>query len=130
MDGSALFRVCTEARTRVLIEMSEICLHKNEVVGYAYNDANTLITQIKRFLEKQLFEDSSNRMKGLVSAFGNALNTYKSLVRIKKLDVLAASRAAAERANIEYSTVNPEINTNSDAQDKADCQNGFRLAVI
>ena len=51
MDGGALFRVCTEARTRVLTEMSEIRLHKNEVVGYAYNDANTLLTQIKRVLK-------------------------------------------------------------------------------
>ena len=46
MDGGALFRVRTEARTRVLTEMSEICLHKNKVGGYAYNDANTLLTQI------------------------------------------------------------------------------------
>ena len=44
MDGSTLFRVRTEARTRVLTEMSEIRLHKNKVGGYAYNDANTLIT--------------------------------------------------------------------------------------
>ena len=46
MDGGALFRVHREARTRVLTEMSEIRLHKNEVGGYAYNDANTLLTQI------------------------------------------------------------------------------------
>ena len=52
MDGSALFRVPTEAKTRVLMEMSEICLHKNEVGGYAYNDANTLITHIERVLEQ------------------------------------------------------------------------------
>ena len=44
MDGRALFRVRIEARTRVLTEMSEIRLHKNKVGGYAYNDANTLIT--------------------------------------------------------------------------------------
>ena len=46
MDGSALFRVRTEAITRVPMEMSEIRLHKNEVGGYAYNDVNTLLTQI------------------------------------------------------------------------------------
>ena len=45
MDGGALFRVRTEARTRVLTEMSEIRLHKNKVGGYAYNDVNTLITK-------------------------------------------------------------------------------------
>ena len=45
MDGGALFCVCTEARTRVLTEMSEIRLHKNEVRVYAYNYANTPLTQ-------------------------------------------------------------------------------------
>ena len=47
MDGGALFRVGTEARTRVLTEMSEIHLHKNKAGGYAYNDANALLTQIE-----------------------------------------------------------------------------------
>ena len=44
--------------------------------------------------------------------------------------MLAASIAAAERCSIKNSTVEPEIVTNSDAQDKADCQNVFRLAAI
>ena len=52
MDGSTLFFVRTEAITRVLTEMSEIRLHKNEVSGYAYNNANTLITQIERVHSK------------------------------------------------------------------------------
>ena len=55
MDGGALFCVRTEAKTRVLTEMSEIRLHKNEVGGYAYNDANTLIAQIKSVFERKLF---------------------------------------------------------------------------
>ena len=95
MDSGALFRVRTEARTRVLREMAEIRLHKNEFSGYAYNDVNMLITQIKRVLEQQLFEDSSDGMEGLTSAGRNALNDYKSTVHIKKRDVLAALRAAA-----------------------------------
>ena len=105
MDGSTLFFVRTEAITRVLTEMSEIRLHKNEVSGYAYNNANTLITQIERVLEWQLLEDSTNIIKGMASAAGNALNNYKSMVHIKKREVLAASRAAAERDSIEDSTV-------------------------
>ena len=73
MDGGALFRVRTEARTRVLTEMSEIRLHKKEVGGYAYNDADTMLTQIKQVLELQLYEDSANGMKGLASDINNAL---------------------------------------------------------
>ena len=96
LDGGALFCVRVEARKRVLTEMLEICLHKNEVGGYAYNDANKLITQIERVLKRQLFEDSAKGMMGLTSVVGNTLNDYKSTVHIKKLDILSASRAAAK----------------------------------
>ena len=67
MGGGALFRVRTEARTRILTKMLEIRLYKNEVSRYAYNDANTLLTQIDRILERQIFKDSANGMKGLAS---------------------------------------------------------------
>ena len=119
MDGGTLFRVRTEASTRVLTEMLDIRLHKNEVGGYAYNDANTLITQIEHVLDRKFFEDSADGMKVLASDVGNAINDYKSIVHIKKRDVLAASRAAAKRASTNDSTTNstakPEIDINSDA---------------
>ena len=130
MYGGALFRVCTEARTRVLTEMSEIRLHKNEVGGYAYNDANTLITQIERVLKRKMFEDSANRIRGLASAAGNALNNYKSTFHQKNIDVLLTSRASAEQSSIKDIIVGPEINTNSDTQDESDRQNVFRLTAI
>ena len=107
MNGGALFRVRTEERNRVLMEISEIRLRKNKVGGYAYNDTNTIITQIERVLEQQLFEVSTDRMKGLASVVGKALNDYKSTVHINKRDVLAASRAVAKRASIKYSTPKP-----------------------
>ena len=44
--------------------------------------------------------------------------------------MLAASRAAANRVSTDYSTADPEITNNSDAQDEADRQNVFRLAAI
>ena len=91
---------------------------------------NALIIQIERVLERQLFKDSANGMKVLVSAVINVLNAYKSTVHVKKRDVLAASRSAAEQASTEDSTVKPEINKNIDAQDEADLQNVFRLAAI
>ena len=69
-------------------------------------------------------------MKGLLSDVINALNKYKSIIHINKRDVLAASRAAAKRASTDNSTVKPDIANNSDAQDKANCQNVFRLAEI
>ena len=99
MDGGALFRVSTEARTRVLTEMSYIRLHNNEVGSYAYNNANTLLTKIERVLKRQLSEDSADGMKGLASDAGNTLNAYKFTVHIKKRDVNKESRAASERAS-------------------------------
>ena len=77
-----------------------------------------------------MFEDSANGMKGLASDVGNVLNDYNSTVHIKKRDVLAASRAAKERASTDDSTVKPEIDNNSNAQDKADRQNVFHLLAI
>ena len=56
-------------------------------------------------------------MKGLVSVIVNGLNDYKLTVHIKKRDVLAASIAASKRTIIEGSTVEPDINTNSNAKD-------------
>ena len=73
-DGGAIFCIGTEARTRVPTEMLEIRLHKNKVGGYTYSDVNTLLTQIERVLERQLFEDSSDGMKGLANDISNALN--------------------------------------------------------
>ena len=67
MEGGALFKVRSEAKERVLAAFTAIDLHKNKVGGYAYNDANTLITEIKRVLAEQLFEDSTDEMKGLLS---------------------------------------------------------------
>ena len=69
-------------------------------------------------------------MKGLASNIKNALNEYKSTIHIKKRDVLAASRSAAERASTNDSTLKPEILNNSDAQDKANRQNVFCLSAI
>ena len=77
-----------------------------------------------------MYEGSANRMKGLVSDVSNGLNKYKSTIHTKKRDVLVASRAASKHTNTDDSTVEIEIANNSDAQDKANCQNVFRLAAI
>ena len=69
-------------------------------------------------------------MKGLASDISNALNDYKSTIHTKKREVLAASRAAANRSRIDNITVNPEITNNSDAQDDSDRQNVFCLSTI
>ena len=131
MDGGALFRVRTEARARVLAEMSKIILHKNEVGGYAYNDATTLITQIERVLERETYEESSDGMKGLLSTNHNTLNRYKATIAIKRKDVLQDSKDEAALLSASSGTkIAPEITTNSDAQDEADRQNTFRLAAV
>ena len=130
MYGGALFRILTKARTRVLTEISDICLHKNKVGGYACSDANMLLTQIERVLERKLFEDSSDGMKVLVSNISNALNEYRSSINIKKRDVLAASRTSSNLVSIDNSTVDPEITNNINAQDEADQQNVFYLTAI
>ena len=69
-------------------------------------------------------------MKGIASNIRNALNNYKSTINIKKRDVLAASRAAADIVSTNDSTVNPEITNSRESQDKADRQNIFRFSEV
>ena len=44
----------------MLVAFAAIDICKNEVGGYAYNDANTLVTEIERILAEQLFKDSTD----------------------------------------------------------------------
>ena len=69
-------------------------------------------------------------MKGLVSNVSNKLNEFKSTIHINNRYVLAASIASVKRASTSDSTVKLEITNKSDAQDRSDRQNVFRLAAI
>ena len=109
-----------------------IDLHKNEVGSYFYNDANMLVTKIEHALAEQLFEDSTDGMKGLLSTAKNTLTDYKAHISIKHKDVIKDSKDTADRLSSSSSsgmTVQPEIATNSDAQEEADRQNTYRLGV-
>jgi len=131
MEGGALFKVRSEAKDRVLAAFAAIDIRKNEVGGYAYNDANMLVTEIERVLAEQLFEDSTDGMKGLLSTATNTLTEYKATISIKRKDVLKDSKDAAARlSSSSGTTVQAEIVTNSDAQEEADRQNTYRLAAI
>ena len=55
MEGGALFKVRSEAKERVLAAFAAINIRKNEVSSYAYNDANTLVTEFKRVLAEEQF---------------------------------------------------------------------------
>jgi len=64
MEGGALFKVQWEAKERVLAAFTAIDIRKKEVGGYAYNDANALITEIECVLAGQLFERFHGRIEG------------------------------------------------------------------
>ena len=55
MDGGEIFCVRTDARTRVELEMGDVMLHKNELGGHVYNDAQICLIQIERVLARQIF---------------------------------------------------------------------------
>ncbi len=131
MEGGALFKIRSETKERVLAAFAAIDIRKNEVGGYAYNDANTLVTEIEGVLAEQLFEDSTDGMKGLLSTANNTLTEYKANISIKRKDVLKDSKDAADHlSNSSGTPVQPEITTNSDAQEEVDRQNTYRLAAI
>ena len=53
-------------------------------------------------------------MKVLGSNISNVLNEYKSMIKINKRDMPAASKAAADLISTDNTTVKPEITKNSD----------------
>ena len=51
MEGGVIFKVRSETKERVLVAFTVIDLRKNEVGAYyAYNNANTFVTEIKQVL--------------------------------------------------------------------------------
>ena len=84
MDGGSIFRVRTEACARVSLKMAHIKLHKNEVGGYAYNDAQICVTQVKQVLKRQIFENLVDGMLGLARKISNELTNIKSTVSIMR----------------------------------------------
>jgi ElaB/YqjD/DUF883 family membrane-anchored ribosome-binding protein len=60
------------------------------------NDANMLITEIERVLAEQLFEDSIDGMKCLLSTAKKTLTEYKATISIKRKDILKDSKDAAD----------------------------------
>ena len=125
-----MFRVRSDAQARVKAQIQEISINNNDVGGYEYNAAVTLIKQINRVLEQQLFKYSADGMVSLGSKTPNTLTGYQSNVVIKKSDVKKQLIAEAQAARSTGNTVAPEITTNADSQDKADRQNTSRLVAI
>ena len=105
-------------------------INKNDVGGYEYNAAVTLIKHINRVLEQQFFEESADGMDGLGSEMPNTLTNYKSNIAIKKINVKRQSITEAQAASSTINIVAPEITTNANAQDKADRQNTARILTI
>ena len=87
MEGGALFKVRLETKAQVLAAFTAINICNNEVGGYAYNDVNTLITEIERVLAEQLFKYSTDKMKGLLSTAKNTVTEYKATISIKCKDI-------------------------------------------
>ena len=125
-----MFRVRSDAQARVKAQIQEISINNNDVGGYEYNAAVTLIKQINRVLKQQLFEESADGMVGLGSKTPNTLTSYKSNVAIKKNDVKRQLIAEAQAASSTSNIVAPGIMTNADAQDEAYRQNTARLTEI
>ena len=80
-------------------------------------------------MERQCFEETADKMKGLKDKTPNVLAEMKAGVAVTKSAVLKASRYKAAAASTSSITVAPEIGKD-EACEEADQQNTFRLAVI
>ena len=81
--------------------------------------AKTLIKQINRVLEQQLFKNLADGMFGLGSKTLNLLTKFKSNIAIKKIYVKKQSISEAAAARLSTNIVAPEITANADAQNEA-----------
>ena len=106
MEGGALFKVRSEAKERVLAAFAAIDIRKNEVGGYAYNDANTLVTEIMKGLTR--VDEARDRRKA--TALGEkAEMASQGLESLRKLvqrqPSLSSDSSDTESA---YATTNSE----------------------
>ena len=103
---------------------------KNDVGGYEYNAAVTLLKQIKCVLEYKMLEESADGMVGIVSKSLNTLTEYKSNVTIKKSHVKKQSISESAAASTTDWVVALETTTNADTKEESDRQNTSCLAAI
>ena len=111
-------------------QIQELLITKNDVGGYKYNAALTLIKKINRVLGQQLFEESADGMVGLGRETPNMLTNYKPNVAIKKSNNKRQSITEAQAASSTINILTPKITTNANAQDKTDIQNTARITAI
>ena len=138
MEGGAALGVRYEARDRVLKECADLALPKNDVGGYAFNDAINLIQELERILTEQMYEDSKDGMLGLKDEASNTINSGMANIHTKRKDVIAAAKKEAEKQtkiNKEEgdttTVVTPEFTASgTEAQDEADRLNSYRMAAI
>ena len=119
-----------KAVEQIRVAMEQHKLPKDDVGGYCYTHAVTLVENIEGVLEDQYFENGTDGMKGLLSDTANKLTDFKANVAIRAAEVKAASIAAAAVISTTGFVAVPHISTNEDAQEEANRQNVFRLACV
>ena len=129
MDGSD-FRIHGDTCDRVTKAIAALKLHKNKNGDYVYNDARVLEKQVERDLERQYYDNSDGGMKGLLAGTPNNLNAILSTNLVSRASILKTSRKSAADASTTGNVVEPEIKTNTDAQEEANLINMFCLAAI
>ena len=134
MDA-AIFKVRTQTKKDVQSDVEGLTLSKNEGGSYTHEDAQVFQNEVRAILTNQFYnaDDGSNGMENLLAnpnTAANGLTGMRSSATATRQAILAKSRAVAAAASTTDTTVAPDIDTNADAQDEADRQNMFLLAVI
>ena len=112
--------------------ISKLPFEKDENGQYKHDDAIKFVEEIKRKL-KEMFNllDPMNGMAALAEDGSNDINDIKSTSVYLPSDILKASKKEAEEELKKTGeTVEPEIKTQTDAQDEADRKNQYSQAVI
>ena len=134
MDA-AIFKVRTQTKKDVQSNVEGLALSKNDGGSYTHEDAQVFQNEVRAILAKQFYNanDGSNGMENLLAnpdTAANGLTGMRSSATATRQVILAKSRAVATAASTANNVVTPDIDTNPDAQDEADRQNMFLLAVM
>ena len=130
---SATFKIRGETKGSLQASIETLTLVKNANGSYTHENAQISKDEVGVILEAQFYnsDDGMHGMRGLLTgAPANSFTMIKATSLATHATVLTALKVGAATISITLAPVEPDIKTNADAQDEADLQSMYIMAVV
>ena len=130
---SSTFKIRGETKASVQASIEALTLVKNANGSYTHENAQIFKDEVGVILEAQFYhgDDGLHGMRGLLTGLpAISLTTIKATSSATRATVLAKYKVAAAAIYTTLAPVETDIKTNADAQDEADRQHMYILAVV